>query len=1629
MRNIKHFALALTLGAGLGLNPAAAQTVVDVGGAGTIGTTTLTTPKIPAGGSWTVAGGDGFKNSDLISPPVTVPATGPVTLRFSHRYFFEAEWDGGAVFVIVNGAPAAYLPATSFSANGYSGDVFDPQGAWPTGQGVFYNKSADYDTPGFIESVANLGTLNLGDTVSVQFRGRWDGGYLEPAPNWDMMSVKITTTTATLLDTNFVVDGASNFTVITDAGVPGPWTYLTGLSKFEIDADTLAADRYAPSAPGTNINLNGANISVELLTGTLRANSTFTLFNLAGGTTLSGTPGTISLPPGSWNTSNLAINGTITLVLPVMPSPPVPVTNGLQVWLAADKVNPSDPAQVDASGKVELWQDATANGYNASNPTATQRPTYIANGLNGKPVLRFTQANSSKLLLGDLSASFGANLPPPVDTTPISVNSGTGGAALNGNYEGIPTRGVTGALVGDSDLATSFVSPQAMTIPFSPLLNPSGAFTAEIWAKPNGSATTAVMSSGDFGPTRTGWIIYAINANWDIRLFTNSGTTFAGFTTPLTLNAWQHLALVHDGLGGFQLYVNGAAVTPILGATPNGTAAGTVFTPNPALPYVAASTGFTAVAARWAGTAFANYFDGTADEFALYSSALSGARILAHYENGMNAPTPRPVSYSAAVLADAPVGYYRLNEPASTSAVASASMFAVAVPNNDGRYNLFGNRANDDRWVANTWTESSPGSFRGSRAAFAAAGYNLWPQSGAHVYAVESSAALYRFVIDGNANPTLRTAGNYNSGAGANWTIGDSAANNDQRFDGDFAEILLYDRVLTPAEAALVGGYLTQKYALPASYPPATLAATATVPLNGLGYPSGTPLVATVNVVEVGTAPFTVEFWLDGVLAGTDTTSPYSLNLGVLSVGNHTFYAKVTNSSAPATTAFSTVSIFSIAPQTTTTTTLASSVNPSIYGAGTMTATVVAANSTPLTGGAVQFFDGATPIGSPVAVDFATGQATYNINTLGVGTRNITATYSGFGVYLTSSSSAISQVVNQAPLTFTATDQFRPTAIANPNPFPYTITGFRNGHTTLATAGVTGLPSLTTTAVTASPAGSYPISVAVGTLASANYSFTLVNGILTVAEVPDTFSINFFVGPEWPYGGLGEIGNDAAKAALKIDPGMAAGFGDWFTSAWLNYLVPWAPATSQTAVNVTSNRASAAKFRLIDCRNGWTYTGAPRTSLVSGGNWNMMDAHVNGTLDPDAGATNAFRMEMTEIPFPLYDVIFYIGSNVAQFGDGMGAILFNGGAERDFTLAPGAFNGTFTETVDATTPGNYIVYKGVTGSSFSTVIYGKGPNGFNHLGPFGFQIRAAQTDYEKWSNTYPGAVLSDPNADLDGDGWSNDKERLFGLNPTSAASTNPFTAPVNATAGTLSFTRRDNALTGKFTDIETSTDLQLWTVDTGAVLTEAAPDVNGVELVSVTLSPGLLTAPKLFVRVCQRDALVPLAVNFETGNGGFTVLTELGSPWAWGDPDSVGIGGSITQGNGGSLNCWGTDISNPGYYIRPTLSRLRSAVIDLTNVDAAELTFAEALDLDAGDSAVVNIIEATTNTVISSAIYTARDANGTAATWGVANSGTPIRLPAAAIGRSIRIEWLLNGQGTDYAGWYIDDVTVREIAP
>ena len=136
------------------------------------------------------------------------------------------------------------------------------------------------------------------------------------------------------------------------------------------------------------------------------------------------------------------------------------------------------------------------------------------------------------------------------------------------------------------------------------------------------------------------------------------------------------------------------------------------------------------------------------------------------------------------------------------------------------------------------------------------------------------------------------------------------------------------------------------------------------------------------------------------------------------------------------------------------TTTIASSVNPSIYGeAVSFTAVVkpIAPNTGTLTG-TVTFFEGSAVFGS--ASLGSGGKATFKTSALSVGTEPITAVYSGDTTFATSTSAVLNQTVSQAGTTSKVTSS------ANPSVYGQTVT-FKA--TVAVAAPATGTPSGTVT--------------------------------------------------------------------------------------------------------------------------------------------------------------------------------------------------------------------------------------------------------------------------------------------------------------------------------------------------------------------------------------------------------------------------------------------------------------------------------------------------------------------------------------------------------------------------------------
>jgi len=119
------------------------------------------------------------------------------------------------------------------------------------------------------------------------------------------------------------------------------------------------------------------------------------------------------------------------------------------------------------------------------------------------------------------------------------------------------------------------------------------------------------------------------------------------------------------------------------------------------------------------------------------------------------------------------------------------------------------------------------------------------------------------------------------------------------------------------------------------------------------------------------------------------------------------------------------------------------------------------------------------------------------IHILSPGTTTIKANQAGDATYLPAPEVSQTLTVNKATLTVTADNKTVTYGDAKPT-LTYTMTGFVNSETEAGV--VTGSPSLTTTYTNTTSVASSPVTItsAIGTLAATNYSFSFVNGTVTI---------------------------------------------------------------------------------------------------------------------------------------------------------------------------------------------------------------------------------------------------------------------------------------------------------------------------------------------------------------------------------------------------------------------------------------------------------------------------------------------------------------------------------------------------
>ena len=137
---------------------------------------------------------------------------------------------------------------------------------------------------------------------------------------------------------------------------------------------------------------------------------------------------------------------------------------------------------------------------------------------------------------------------------------------------------------------------------------------------------------------------------------------------------------------------------------------------------------------------------------------------------------------------------------------------------------------------------------------------------------------------------------------------------------------------------------------------------------------------------------------------------------------------------------------------------------------------------------------------------------------------------------------------------------------------------------------------------------------------------------------------------------------------------------------------------------------------------------------------------------------------------------------------------------------------------------------------------------FREIDVLGTATSGNPPDYNAWVANFPGTDLTNPVADADGDGMTNQQEYAFGTNPISGSSVSPITVPLDRSNGTFTYQRRPNSLTHLTCTIWTSMDLSTWSEDTAAIQHPDTP-AGGLQTVAVTLTPTLRASPQLFVQV------------------------------------------------------------------------------------------------------------------------------------------------------------------------------------
>jgi len=203
-------------------------------------------------------------------------------------------------------------------------------------------------------------------------------------------------------------------------------------------------------------------------------------------------------------------------------------------------------------------------------------------------------------------------------TLPTAADSS--GNSLDGVYHNAPTLNVAGALMSDSNTAVGLNgTSQYVSVPENTLLDTGDVFTLEGWFKFSsltGNPRLLDKGTGGYG-------LRLLTSSGILQFLRNGFAIIATSSITLSINTWYHVVVVKSG-SVTSIYVNGIDVTL---AGSNDT-------------MVSTATDLFVGSLNGAG----NFVAGTVDEVAVYATALSFTRVVAHYRAAI-----QPLSVSPSI--------------------------------------------------------------------------------------------------------------------------------------------------------------------------------------------------------------------------------------------------------------------------------------------------------------------------------------------------------------------------------------------------------------------------------------------------------------------------------------------------------------------------------------------------------------------------------------------------------------------------------------------------------------------------------------------------------------------------------------------------------------------------------------------------------------------------------------------------------------------------------------------------------------------------------------------------------------------------------------------------------------------